>query len=169
MTTVHRPAIRRLLIVLSAVTAAAALLTAPASAEPNPVNKCNSGTGFALCFSLDRLDDGNINVHLGIDVHMSRADAQAIIDGPGEEFSAKIIGQDPAFDNSLVSVPVTWSSAWDGGLSAEFDRVATWSQLNEDDGYFDGYIDELFGRIVLRDPRNGQTRTFNSALITGYY
>ncbi|MGI5291249.1 hypothetical protein ACQEVF_49185 [Nonomuraea polychroma] len=168
MSTVSRSPIRRMLIVLSAV-AAAVCLASPASAEPNPVNVCNSGSDFTVCFSLDRLQPGgDINVHLGIDVAMSREEAQAIIDHSGEEFSAKIIGQDPAFDNSLASVPVTWSSAWDGGLSAEFDMVATWSQLNEDDGFFDGYIDDLFGRIVLTKP-NGQKRTFNSTTIHGYY
>jgi hypothetical protein len=168
MSIVNRAQIRRTAIVLSAV-AAAVCLAGPASAEPNPVNVCNSGSDFTVCFILDRLQlGGDINVHLGIDVAMSREEAQAIIDHPGEEFSAKIIGQDPAFDNSLVSVPVTWSSAWDGGLSAEFDMVATWSQLNEDEGFFDGYIDDLFGRIVLTKP-NGQKRTFDSTTIHGYY
>ncbi|GAA0970748.1 hypothetical protein GCM10009555_020160 [Acrocarpospora macrocephala] len=156
----------RMLIVLTAVVVAAVGLAGPASAEP--VNKCKSGSGYTVCFSLDRLNDGNIAVHLGIDVAMSRADAQAIIDHPGEEFSAKIIGDDPVYDNSLVSVPVTWSAAWEGGLSAEFDRLATFAQLNEDEGFFDGYVDELFGRIVLADPRTG-TRSFDSAVITGYY
>ncbi|MFG6200317.1 hypothetical protein [Nonomuraea sp. JJY05] len=169
MNTVNRSPIRRLLIVLSAVATTAAFLTNPASAEPNPVNVCNSGSGFVMCFSLDRIQlGGDINVHLGIDVAMSREEAQAIIDHPGDEFSAKVIGEDPAFDNSLVSVPVTWSAAGDNGLSAEFDMVATWSQLNEDDGFFDGYIDDLFGRIVLAKP-NGEKRTFNSITIHGYY
>lgn len=130
---------------------------------------CNSGTGYAVCFDLIRLPDGNIAVHLGIDVAMSQQDAQSIIDSPGEEFSAKIYGDDPVWDNVQVSVPVTWSSAWSGGLSAEFDMVATFSQLNEDDGYFDGYIDELYGRISLFDPRTQRTRTFTSKVITGYY
>ncbi|MEV4021017.1 hypothetical protein AB0J35_62140 [Nonomuraea angiospora] len=169
MSTSTTPPIRRLLIVLAAVATATVFLANPASAEPNPVNVCNSGTGFVMCFSLDRIQlGGDINVHLGIDVAMSREEAQAIIDHPGEEFSAKVIGEDPAFDNSLVSVPVTWSAAGDNGLSAEFDMVATWSQLNEDDGFFDGYIDDLFGRIVLTKP-DGQKRTFNSTTIHGYY
>jgi hypothetical protein len=100
---------------------------------------------------------------------MSRQDAQAIIDSPGEEFSAKIYGDDPVWDNAQVSVPVTWSAAWDGGLSAEMDMVATFAQLNEDDGYFDGYIDELYGQIRLFDPRTQRTRTFTSKVISGYY
>ncbi|MFI7132716.1 hypothetical protein ACIBQ1_44050 [Nonomuraea sp. NPDC050153] len=165
MSAINRSPIRRLAIVLSAAATTAVFLANPASAEPNPVNVCNSGSGFVMWFSLDRIQlGGDINVHLGIDVAMSREEAQAIIDHPGEEFSAKVIGQDPAFDNSLVSVPVTWSTAGDNGLSAEFDMVATWSQLNEDDGY----IDDLFGRIVLTKP-NGQKRTFNSTTIHGYY
>ncbi|GAA3794759.1 hypothetical protein GCM10022226_12640 [Sphaerisporangium flaviroseum] len=159
----------RMLIVLSVVAFAGAGLAGPTSARASPELKCKSGTGYAICFSLDRLDDGNIAVHLGIDVDMSRADAQAIIDHPGEEFSAKIRGDDPVSDNNLVSVPVTWSAAWEGGLSAEFDRVATFGQLNEDDGFFDGYVDELYGHIDLADPRSGQTRGFNSVVISGYY
>lgn len=140
-------------------------MASPASAEQT----CNSGTGYVVCFDLTRLPDGNIAVHLGIDITMSRQDAQAIIDSPGEEFSAKIYGDDPVWDNAQVSVPVTWSNAWDGGLSAEFDMVATFAQLNEDDGYFDGYIDELYGQIKLWDPRYNRTRTFTSNNITGYY
>ncbi|MFF4618866.1 hypothetical protein [Nonomuraea jabiensis] len=169
MSIINRSPIHRLLIVLSAVAPAAVLLANPASAEPNPVNVCNNGSGFVMCFSLDRIQPGgDINVHLGIDVAMSREEAQTIIDHPGDEFSAKVIGEDPAFDNSLVSVPVTWSAAGDNGLSAEFDMVATWSQLNEDDGFFDGYVDDLFGRIVLAKP-DGQKRTFDSTTVHGYY
>jgi len=156
-----------------AIAAAATLLAAGASvatAGPAAADQvCNSGTGYVTCFSLTRLDDGTIAVHLGIDVTMSRADAQAIIDSPGEEFSASIVGQDPAFDNTQMTVPVTWSQAWDGGLSAEMDAIATFQQLNEDDGFFDGYLDELFGRIKLRDPRTQRTRTFTTRVITGYY
>jgi hypothetical protein len=159
--------IRRMLIVASAV-AVAVGRPGPASAAPEPETRCTSGSGYAMCFTLARLDDGNIAVHLGIDVAMSRAEAQAVIDHPGEEFSAKIVGDDPVYDNNLVSVPVTWSAAGDGGLSAEFDRLATYGDLNEDDGYFDGYIDELYGHIDLADPRSGH-RGFNSAVISGYY
>jgi hypothetical protein len=68
-----------------------------------------------------------------------------------------------------MTVPVTWSQAWDGGLSAEMDAIATFQQLNEDDGFFDGYIDELYGRIKLYDPRTLRTRTFTTRVITGYY
>lgn len=141
------------------------VLASPASAE----QICNSGNGYVVCFDLTRLDDGNIAVHIGIDVAMSRQDAQSIIDAPGEEFSAAVMGDDPYYDNTQVSVPVTWSAAWEGGLSAEFDRVATFAQLNEDDGFFDGYIDELYARIRLFDPRTQRTRTFTSRNITGYY
>ncbi|WP_336215432.1 hypothetical protein [Nonomuraea sp. LPB2021202275-12-8] len=160
---------RKLAVVSALAAAALAIAAGPAMAEPNPQVKCTSASTHVICFSLDRLDDGNVAAHLGIDIHMSRADAQAIIDAPGEELSAKVIGADPAFNNSLVSVPVTWSAAGDAGLSAEFDITVPFSVLNEDDGYFDGYIDELFGRIVLVDPRNGAKRTFTSATITGYY
>jgi hypothetical protein len=157
--------IRRVAAAVTIAGAAVAAMASPASAEQT----CNSGSGYVVCFDLTRLPDGNIAVHLGIDVTMSRQDAQAIIDSPGEEFSAKVYGDDPVWDNAQVSVPVSWSSAWDGGLSAEMDMVATFSQLNEDDGYFDGYIDELYGQIRLFDPRTQRTRTFTSNVISGYY
>ena len=177
MTAAHQPSLarhgartraRRALLAAAATLLAVGTsitLASPASAD----QVCNSGTGWATCFNLTRLDNGTIAVHLGIDVTMSRADAQAIIDSPGQEFSASVVGQDPAFDNTQMTVPVTWSQAWDGGLSAEMDAVATFQQLNEDDGFFDGYVDELYGRIKLFDPRTQRTRTFTTRVITGYY
>ncbi|MBO3751831.1 hypothetical protein J5X84_37670 [Streptosporangiaceae bacterium NEAU-GS5] len=159
----------RKLAVTSALAAATLTLASPAMAEPDPAFECSSSSLHVICFGLDRQDDNTINVHLGIDIHMSRNDAEAILNAPGDELRAKIIGDDPVFDNSLVSVPITWALPGDNGISAEFDINVPWSTLNEDDGYFDGYIDDLFGRITLTDPRNGSTRTFTSPTIHGYY
>jgi hypothetical protein len=99
---------------------------------------------------------------------MSQQDAQAIIDSPGEEFSATIFGDDPSYDNAIVAIPVTWSAAWEGGLSAESDYVATFMQLNEDDSYFDNF-DDLYVRIRLYDPRLNVIRTYYTSTLHGYY
>jgi hypothetical protein len=144
---------------------AMAVLAGPASAE----QRCRSGPGYVTCFSLERMNNTNIAVHIGIDVHMSQEDAQAIINAPGEEFSAKVFGDDEFFDNALINVPVTWSAAGTEGLSAEFDTVASWAQLDEDNSYWSGYVDELYASIKLVDPRTTVVRTFNTAIITGYY
>jgi hypothetical protein len=164
-----RRALGRVGAALTALAVAAGLMTI--SAGPAGADQvCSSGSDHVICFNLTRMNGtSDITVHLGIDVHMSRQDAQAIIDSPGEEFSAVVIGDDPVYDNTQKSVPVTWSAAWEGGLSAELDVVATFAELNEDDGFFDGYVDELFGRIRLVDPRTGRVRTFNSPTISGYY
>jgi hypothetical protein len=46
----------------------------------------------------------------------AQQDAQNIIDAPGEAFSATLYGEDTFFDDTLKQIPVTWSSAWEGGL-----------------------------------------------------
>ena len=73
-----------------------------------------------------------------------------------------------SYDNAIVAIPVTWSAAWEGGLSAEFDYVATFMQLNEDDSYFDNF-DDLYVRIRLYDPRLNVIRTYYTSTLHGYY
>jgi hypothetical protein len=153
---------------LVAVTAFATLLVGSASADMT----CKSGNGAVNCFSTEPSGDWTLrdwHVHIGIDVTMSQQDAQAIIDSPGEEFSAKVIADDPSFDNFLFYVPVTWSASWAGGLSAEFDIVVDGSRLNEDDGWFEGWLDEVYAKISLYDPRSGVTRTWTTNVIVQYY
>jgi hypothetical protein len=146
---------------------AVATMATPASAYWDQV--CTSGPGYVNCISINPGGTKHFKVHLGIDIYMSRADAQAIIDAYGEEFSAKVIADDPVYDNALFNMPVTWSAAWDGGLSAEFDLDVWSSQLNEDNGYFEGYLDEVFANIKLYDPRTGVTRTYRTANDVGYF
>jgi hypothetical protein len=178
----------RFLVVLALTVGALAAVAAPARAEcwlsedgfTYTCMECRHGTGYwyplteyvqyFTCLTLAHHTSGLIDVHIGIDVYMSQQDAQAIINySPGEEFSAKIFGDDPSYDNALINVPVTGVSAWEGGLSADFHSVATFQQLNEDNGYFDGYVDELYGRISLYDGRWNRTRTFYTSTISGYY
>jgi hypothetical protein len=114
---------------------------------------------YIICFSLTQIDVSNsFRVHVGIDVDMSQRDAQNIIDAPGEEFSATLCGADSFFDDTLTSNPVTWSSAWEGGPSAEFDTTASGGLLDED---WDG-DDEVFARVWLYVPSTGRTRSFRT-------
>ena len=160
--------IRRSVAALAVAGSAFALVTGTAAADQT----CKSGNGAVTCFSTENSGPIGLNdwhVHIGIDVTMSRQDAQSIIDSPGEEFSAKVIADDPVYDNFLFWVPVTWSAAWDGGLSAEFDIVVDGSQMNEDDGFFEGYLDEVYSQIKLVDPRTGVTRSWNTGVIVQYF
>jgi hypothetical protein len=152
---------RRVAAVVAVAFATVALTATTASAQ----SACRSQVGSVNCFSIDPVGNGDYKVHLGIDVDMSRADAQTFIDHPGEEFSAKLYGDDPVWDNALKNVPVTWSAAWDGGLSAEFDVVLDRRVLDEDS---DGR-DELYSLIRLWDPRTNTTRTFTTNVLTGSY
>jgi hypothetical protein len=167
----------RFLVALALTVGACAVVAAPASAADcwlsedgfvYTCSECRGGTGYFTCFSLAHHTSGLIDVHIGIEVYMSPQDAQAIIDSPGEEFSAKIFGDDPYYDNALINMNVTQSGVFEGGLYADFDYVATFMQLNEDDSYFDNF-DDLYGRIRLYDPRLNLTRTYYTSTLHGYY
>ncbi|MDP9866794.1 MULTISPECIES: hypothetical protein [Streptosporangium] len=152
---------RRLLRVLGAVMVPAVAIVAlavPASAD----QQCRSFSSGVVCLTINRLSDGQYAVDLGIDVHMSRQDAQAIIDAPGDPFTAKVVGADTFFDNDLFGVPMVGIGATDeSGLSADFHRVVLPSSLNEDDSPGDR-VDEVFGRIRFVDPRTNLGRTFDT-------
>jgi hypothetical protein len=96
-------------------------------------------------------------VHVGIDVRMSQQDAQNIIDGGGA-INARMYGADAVFDDNLQGVTRSWVSAWEGGLSAEFDRSISGGVLDEDP---EG-VDEVYARVSLYVPSSGVTRNFNS-------
>jgi hypothetical protein len=147
---------------------------APAAAAAQPDKPPNKALGmlyappcrkqadsYIVCFSIEHvgLAGPNFTVHIGIDVTMSRQDAQNIIDAPGQEFSATLYGEDPVFDDTLKAIPVTSSGAWDGGLSAEFDTSATAELLDEDSS---DPTDEIFARVRLRIPSAGATRSFRT-------
>jgi hypothetical protein len=138
----------------------AGVMAAPASAE----QRCTGAPASNVCLSIENFNDG-FSVHIGIDIHMSRAQAQAILDAPGEPFSARMMGSDPVSDDVLFNVRLTGESAWDGGLSADFDMNAARSQLDEDDSFFDD-VDEVFGRVKLVDPGTGATIFYNSPIIS---
>jgi len=123
--------------------------------------RCRSQTNsYIVCFTIGQEGAGQFfDVHIGIDVTMSRQDAQNIIDAPGQEFSATLYGEDPLFDDTLKTIRLTSSWAWEGGLSAEFDSVVTAELLDEDST---DPTDEIFARVNLRIPSTGQTRPFRT-------
>jgi hypothetical protein len=106
----------------------------------------------------------SFKVHVGIDVTMSRQDAQNIIDGGGA-ITARMWGSDPVFDDNLIGVTRSWVSAWDGGLSAEFDRSVSGSVLDEDP---EG-LDEVYALVSLYVPVSGTTRTFRSPDVEAFF
>lgn len=122
---------------------------------------CSSGSKHVICFSIIHVGGDQYDVHVGIDITMSRADAQAIIDQPGDPVDAWAMGDDPFFDNAEFRIPLTWVAAGDGGLGAEFDIRVPYAALDEDS---DGG-DELFARVRLFDQRVS-TRTFTSRTLS---
>jgi hypothetical protein len=142
----------------------AGLMATPASAE----QRCTGATASNVCLNIDPTSqtDQDYMVHIGIDIHMSQAQAQAILDGPGDPFSARMMGSDPLSDDDLFNVHLTGESASaEAGLSANFDMVASRSQLDEDDSFFDD-VDEVFGRVKLVDPGTGAVTFYNTPIIT---
>lgn len=117
---------------------------------------CSSGSKHVICFSITKVGSDAYDVHVGIDITMSRSDAQAIIDQPGDPIDAWAMGAD-WFDNAEFRIPLSWVAAGDGGLSAEMDIRVPYAALDEDS---DGG-DELYARVRLFDQRTS-TRTFRS-------
>jgi hypothetical protein len=141
---------------MSFATAGAAMA---ATFEPPCKSQSNS---YIVCFSIKQSGVSNFfDVHVGIDVYMSQQDAQNIIDAPGEPFVAKLMADDPFFDNFIEWIDVSWVATWERGLSAEFDGAARADQLDED---WDGH-DEVFARVVLNIQSSDITRTFDSNVV----
>ncbi len=153
---------RRLATAATALVAAGttlALTSTTASAWSFP-SVCTGNSQHAIC--LEGYAPGNhmIQVHVGIDVYMSRQDAERILAQTGSAFTAALMGDDPVYDNFLTWLDLTREFPSDVGLSAEFDELIPASLLNEDSGPFD--TDEVYARVSLWDARAGN-RVFNSA------
>jgi hypothetical protein len=103
-------------------------------------------------------------VHVGIDVNMSRQDAQNIIDGGGT-MTSRLWGSDPFQDDNLKGITRSWVAAGDGGLSAEFDRSISGAVLDEDP---EGG-DEVFATVDLYVPVSGTTRQFRSENVHHFF
>lgn len=126
------------------------------SGAANAKSTCSTGSNHTICFTINKIASDTYDVHVGIDVRMSRADAQAIIDQNGDPFDAWAMGAD-WFDNAEFRIPLTWARAGDAGLSAAMDIRVPYNALDEDS---DGG-DELYARVRLFDQRVS-TRTFKS-------
>jgi hypothetical protein len=161
-----RPLARTLLraVLALGLVAGASLATADAASASGGLHEqvCGGQAGrYTVCLYIT--DDPQspyshyYKVHVGIDVTMSQSDAQNIIDGGGA-ISARMYGADAVFDDNLQGVTRSWWSAWEGGLSAEFDRSISGGVLDEDP---EG-VDEVYARVSLYVPSSGVTRYFNS-------
>jgi hypothetical protein len=152
-----------MLIAGLAVVGIVGLTAMPASAAV----KCGGTGNSDLCLQIDRLTNGAFRVHVGIDVHMSLADAQEYVDDVGVPFRVTIFGDDGGgTDQPLFDVPLTDLGASSGfGLSADFDISVPSSFLNEDPP---GQEDEIRARVQLIDTdTNRITATYVSGQISG--
>ena len=138
------------------------LTAAPAYAAQT----CRSTGNSVLCLAINGVGNGMFRVHVGIDVHMSVADAQEYIDDTGEPLRVLILGDDSGTDQALFTVPRTNLVASSGfGLSGDFDRTVPGSMLNEDPP---GQEDEIRARVQLVDTdTNRVTATYVSNQISG--
>ena len=142
----------------------------PASAAQT----CNSTGGSVVCLAVDGVGGGQFKVHVGIEVQMSRAEAQEYIDDPGDPFVVTIVADDgivscPVFCGTVVPVlfrvPLTQLGAGDSSLGADFDITVPASALNEDPP---GQEDEIRAFVELWDrDTNTLVRRFMSNQISG--
>jgi hypothetical protein len=122
-----------------------------------------------VCLNIVRLpgtSPGKYSVTIGIDYRVSLQVAQDIVARGG--ISGAVWGDDEWDDDREFTLPrVAWGASAESGLSAEFQRTVTASELNEDSIPV-AARDELYGVVVIRLP-NGTTRTFNSPNINAVY
>ncbi|MGC7097345.1 hypothetical protein ACPZ19_21940 [Amycolatopsis lurida] len=122
------------------------------------------------CLRVTYIGGHDYAVHVGIDVYMSQADAEAIVAGPGNAFlPAILVGDDPgtASDDDLAQLPLTGEVAGSDHLAAEFYAIVRDTVLNEDSS--SGETDELYARIRYVDPRDGLTHGFFTGGVTGKF
>jgi hypothetical protein len=157
------------LIAVVGVVGVVGLTAGPAAAAQT----CTGRSDSNLCLAVDALGGGLFRVHVGIDVHMSFAQAQEYIDDPGDPFVVTIVGDDgivscPIFCGTVIpvlfQVPLTALGASDeSGLSADFDVTVPGSALNEDPP---GQEDEIrtFVELWDRDTNRLITRFMSNQL-----
>jgi hypothetical protein len=162
-----RPLARTLLrcVVALGFVVAASIGTAGAAAAAGSLNQricTGEANRYTICLYITDDEQSPYShyykVHVGIDVKMSQHDAENIIAGGGS-ITARMWGSDPVLDDNLQGVTRSWVRAWEGGLSAEFDRSIWGGTLDEDP---EG-LDEVYAKIELYVPSSGNTRTFRSA------
>ncbi len=160
----HRTALARRVLPavagLAVTTGAVAFVANPASAA-GPA--CNYSSDFNACLWITETSPGSdvYDVHIGIDVGMSQAQAQDLL-ARGGGFYAKAMGDDPVYDNFLFYLDRVYQTATPQGLSAEFHKTVSGAKLDED---WEGG-DEVYGTVGLTNPGWG-TRFFNTGEIRG--
>ena len=157
-------AVGALMIAASAVAVTASAVSATMACNFPPQGGSNT------CLTIEPLGNDIYIIHVGIDVEMSRQDAQTLINANyGVPFGTLIMAHDHDRTSddtaSLFEVPTTWVVAGDGGLSAEFNLQVGSDALDEDK---DGR-DEVYARVILYDTRYPQPRIFESGIITDNY
>jgi hypothetical protein len=125
------------------------------------------GGGANTCLTIAPTSSVPCPILVGVDVDMSRDDAQRVINSG--DIGALIMANDhddPYRDTaSLFEVRRRSVVAGDHGLSAEFYMEVGYEALNEDrDGG-----DEVYARVILYDPRYDQPRIFHSGIIKDNY
>lgn len=160
---------RRAALAMGLALAAGVATAGAASAGRLNQQSCIGEPGrYTICVYITAAPPGGIShsydVYVDIDVNMHRDDAQRIIDGGGS-IGASMYGSDLFSDNHLASVTRRQLFAWEGGLSAGFQRRIQGSVLDED---WEGE-DEVYALVRLYVPVSGATRTFRSDQIDGYF
>ena len=160
-----------LAVALVGAVSAVGLGTGTASAA----SSCTINSERGVCLAVDGVGGGNFRVHVGVDVHMSLAEAQEYIDDPGDPFVVKIVADDgidscPILCGTVIPtlffVPMTGLSASaERGLSGSFDITVPGSALNDDPA---GEEDEIRAFVELWDrDTNRLTKRYMSNQISG--
>jgi len=155
------------LIVAMGIVVGGVTTVGQAAASPIGEQTCSYQAGrYNVCFQITPLFGNLYAVHIGIDITMSQATAQTILDQPGDPFGTWLFGADgsPADEDVLGQVPATYESAWSGGLSAEFEIWVDRSFLDEDSGE-----DDVFGRVKLYIASVNRTFAYQTNEVNGYF
>ena len=139
------PRLVRLLAAMAVMLGVLVASALPASAAS--ARSCRRGSDHVVCFSVTQSGSRTYVVHIGIDVTMSREDAQARIDAGGiYVVHSLVVGADLVEDDSLFYMTTSWAEAGDGGLAAELELRVDQAKVNEDDDPWDRY-DELYALV----------------------
>ncbi len=164
---------RRAMGALGALVIAGSALAVTASTA-SATQACNwpREGGSNTCLTIAPTNTVRCPIHVGIDVQMSRQEAQALMDAEGgNPFGTMLMANDhddPYRDTAglfEVFMAPGWPKAGDEGLSAEFYREVTYRDVDEDK---DG-SDEVYARVALHDPRYPKPRLFHSGIIKDNY
>jgi hypothetical protein len=147
-----------------AIVPGAIMLTGSAASADGPACHYDSQHNGCLWITETWPGSGEYEVHIGIDVYMSQAQAQAIIDRGGA-LSVKVMGDDPSYDDLLFTIDPFSVGAAPHGLSAEFRTSRVPGEWLDED--WEGR-DEVYARITLSDPGRS-SRTFTTGQLTGYF